>query len=84
MPAELADQKELPSLRESVRAALGAALRTRCPRWLLDMLAESVGELAAVCFHEADPEAPAVALRAQTALRVWGSYQRSQGIVDSF
>jgi hypothetical protein len=84
MPVKVTDQDDVSSLRESLRVALSAALRKRCPRWLLDMLAESVGELAAVCFHEADPEEPAVALRAQAALRVWNSYERSQGIVDCF
>jgi len=70
-------------LRASMRAALGAALTMRAPRWIVDLVAGSVGELAGLSFHENDPETPAVVERARSALRVWDSYQRSQAIVES-
>lgn len=71
-------------LRASLRAALAAALTMRAPRWMVDLVAGSVGELAGLSFHENDPETPVVVERARSALRVWDSYQRSQSIVDSF
>jgi len=84
MLSEVEDHKDPLVLRTTLRTALATALTLRSPRWLVDLLAGSVGELAGLALHEGDPEAPVVLERARSALRVWESYQRSQGIVESF
>ena len=85
MHSQVVEQSnECSVLRASLRAALATALTMRAPRWIVDLVAASVGELAGLSFHEHDPEAPTVVERAHSALRVWDSYQRSQSIVDSF
>ncbi len=84
MLSEVAENNDPMIVRTALRGALTAALTLRSPRWLVDLLAGSVGELAGLALHEADPEAPVVLERARSALRVWESYRRSQGIVESF
>ena len=84
MLSEVVEHNESQVLRTSRRAALAAALTMRAPRWLVDLVAASVGELAGLSFHENDSETPTVIESARSALRVWDSYQRSQSIVESF
>lgn len=84
MHPEVVEHNDSQVVRTQLRAALAAALTMRAPRWLVDLVAASVGELAGLSFHENDPEEPAVIERARSALRVWESFERSQAIVESF
>jgi hypothetical protein len=84
MHPEVVEDNDCSALRAQLRTALAAALTIRAPRWLVDLVAASVGELAGLSFHENDPEEPAVMERGRSALRVWDSYRRSQAIVESF
>jgi hypothetical protein len=84
MHPEVVEHNDSQVLRAQLRTALAAGLTMRAPRWLVDLVAASVGELAGLSFHENDPEEATVTERARSALRVFESYQRSQAIVESF